>query len=447
MFIRLNKAWDSYIPPAQMQIAVMTLFLLVWVWLFYMDEGYYRIFFKGASSDEDHVSIDSLLPNFGFHRNSYLDEHSGNGGHQAAYWSGLTQPHVPDVFNSQPPSFLCLLFRILSFGTAISVLIYGRVLLPIPEFVAGTHVLKAVRAEAKAKSLGGSGALGRSASKQNKDLPWVEQYKSITTENRLRLYYKVGMIRVIENVILCAILPQTEVVCRITEHCEAGPLLWGASGVTGISGSRYARGSFDALMKDSFITRTTVLVMAFLSAFLLIAQMTVMNRTYLAIMGYISGEWRLVREESGNERNSFFGKHSAPPLRRSVNSTIMQWDPKRRYQKGDRIAFDYCLYEATSNSPEGPPFDTYLRAAHDLYNDELGHRSNSGLLSNSSMGCWVFVSVLCGAMFFWKNSGWNFIPLLLMSLACAVAGSTTAHLADSCSKVIIDIADQIEKEH
>jgi hypothetical protein len=443
MFIALQKTWEAF-PPAQIQIAILTFIVLAFGWLFYMDDGYYyRLFLK--NSDKDIVTTDSLLPNFGFHRNSYFDEqNAGHGGPPSAYWSGLTEPRVPDIFNANPPSFFNMVFRIVSFGTAASLFMYGRVLLPIPEFVAGTNVLKAVRAEARCI---GAGAAGRSAIKQNKDLPWVEQYKSITTENRLRLYYKVGMIRIIENVLLCAILPQTEVVCRMTEHCEAGPLLWGASGVTGISGSRYTRGSFDALMKDPFTTRTSVLLVAFLSAFLLLAQMTVMNRTYLAIMGYICGEWRLVREDSGNDKG-FFGKYSAsPPLRRTSNSTIMQWDPKRRYQKGDRIAFDYCIYEAMSNSPEGPPFDTYMRAAHDLYNEELGHRSSSWILSSISMGCWVVASVLCGAMFFWKTAGWNFIPLMLMSVACGMAGSVTAHLCDSCSILIMDLADEIEAGH
>ncbi|KAL7475063.1 hypothetical protein ACHAW6_000996, partial [Cyclotella cf. meneghiniana] len=259
MFIALKKAWDSF-PPAQFQIVIVTLTILLQGWLFHIDGGYYHLFFRSVSSDEDHVTTDSILPNFGFHKSHHHDEHSGNSGsNQAAYWNGLKQPRIPDIFHTPPPSFINLLFRIVSFGTAASVLCYGRLLLPIPEFVAGTNVLKAVRAEAR---ILGAGATGKGASKQNKDLPWVERYKSITTENRLRLYYKVGMIRIIENVLLCAILPQTEVVCRITEHCEPGPLLWGASGVTGISGSRYTRDSFDALMKDPFITRTTVLVMA-----------------------------------------------------------------------------------------------------------------------------------------------------------------------------------------
>ncbi|KAL7509516.1 hypothetical protein ACHAXN_007816 [Cyclotella atomus] len=441
MFIALQKTWEAF-PPAQMQIAILTFLILLFGWLFYVDDGYYyRLFVKNP--EDTQVNNESVMPNFGFHRNNaFFDEQYTVGGPLSAYWSGLTQPVIPDIFTVGPPSFLNLIFRIVSFGTAASLLLYGRVLLPIPEFVAGTNVLKAVRAEARSL---GAGATTRHNIKQNKDLPWVERYKSITAENRLRLYYKVGIVRIIENVLLCAILPQTEVVCRTTGHCESGPLLWGASGVTGISGSRYIRGSFDALMKDPFTTRASILVVAFLTAFLLLAQMTVMNRTYMAIMGYICGEWRLVREDAGNEKNSFFGKYAAPPIRRVSNSTIMQWDPKRRYQKGDLIAFDYCVYEAMSNSPEGPPFDTYLRAAHDLFNEELGHRSTSPLLTNTSMGCWILASILCGTMFFWKNAGWNFIPLMLMSLACAVAGSVIAHLSENASSVIINMIVEIEQ--
>ena len=444
MFITLQRTSDAF-PPAQMQIAALSFIILVFGWLFYVDDGYYyRIFLK--NSDEDDVTTHSIMPNFGLQRSFFEEQNLANGGPYSAYWMGLTQPNIPDIFQTSPPSILDLVFRIISFGTMASLLMYGRILLPIPEFVAGTNVLKAVRTEARSL---GAGAAGRTAIKQNKDLPWVERYKSITTENRLRLYYKVGMIRIMENILLCAILPQTEIVCRITEHCEPGPILVGLSGVTGISGSRYTRGSFDALMKDPFITRTSILVTTFLSAFLLVAQMTVMNRTYLALMGYICGEWRLVREDTGNEKISLFGKHAtAPPLRRSTSTlTIMQWDPKRRYQKGDRIMFNDCIYEAMSNSPEGPPFDIYLRAAHDLYSEELGHRSTSSLLSNTSMGCWIIASILCGAMFFWRSAGYNFIPLLLMSAACAIAGSITAHLCDGCSSIIYDLADEIQRGH
>ena len=193
--------------------------------------------------------------------------------------------------------------------------------------------------------------------------------------------------------------------------------------------------SYDALVKDDFVTRIIVLSTMLISSMLLIAQMTMMNRTYLAIMGYISGEWALVTDDNdniaGNDTNAnsnsnnnnsneptifqsfyrlklwiydLFGIGTkpihSPPLRRS-NSTLMHWDPKRRYQKGDRIAYGDSIYEAMSNSPEGPPFDPFLRAAHDIFRDELGHPSTSHVLASLSVGCLALASGLFVIMLVW----------------------------------------------
>ena len=174
VFISLQKTWEAF-PPAQMQIAIVTFIMLSWAWLFRVDDGYYyRIFFK--NSDEDN---DPIMPNFGFHKNLVEEQNGGvNGGYLSAYWAGLTPPHVPDIFDADAPSFFNISFRMISYGTAASLLMYGRVLLPIPEFVAGTNVLKAVRAEARSLT----GAIGKNSLKHNKEgMPWMEQYKSITT--------------------------------------------------------------------------------------------------------------------------------------------------------------------------------------------------------------------------------------------------------------------------
>jgi hypothetical protein len=96
------------------------------------------------------------------------------------------------------------MFLVITFGTASSLILYGRVMLPIPEFVAGTNVLKAIRAETRILGGGTGGGTGKTSKLKDKDLPWAENYKSITTENRLRLYYKVAVVRVLENIYLCA---------------------------------------------------------------------------------------------------------------------------------------------------------------------------------------------------------------------------------------------------
>ncbi|EJK77144.1 hypothetical protein THAOC_01041, partial [Thalassiosira oceanica] len=88
------------------------------------------------------------------------------------------------------------------------------------------------------------------------------------------------------------------------------------------------------------------------------------------------------RDEETDDRVDRGGRSSSSSSSRPSQSSsrlpgsMMQWDPKRRYRKGDRITYEDSAYEAASNSPEGPPFDPFLRAggARPLHN-ELGHPS------------------------------------------------------------------------
>jgi len=273
-------------------------------------------------------------------------------------------------------------------------------------------------------------------------------------------------VRVIENVLLCAVLPQTEIICRITEHCEAGPLLWGPSGVAGIAGRRFGKGSsfltssYDVLTKDDFATRIIIATTVLVTCVMLVAQMSLMNRTYLAIMGYISGEWELQTDTNDDTDDEFlssqkglmsvmydiFGIGTKPTQSYSTHrrsNTLMQWDPKRRYQKGDRIAYDDAVYKAVSNSPEGPPFDPFLRAAHDLFSDELGHPSSSNILPSLSTGCVVLAAMLLSAVLIWKNAAWNYHPLVLCFASSLVGGYAITHSTERSYNGIKDIADQI----
>ncbi len=226
--------------------------------------------------------------------------------------------------------------------------------------------------------------------------------------------------------------------------------------------------SYDTLAKDDFVTRVIVISIMINTVLLLVSQMTIMNRTYLAIMGYISGEWALVTEEqdggsrrdSGVERNElksrlkqwwhdFFGfsakSSNVAPIRRSSNETLMQWDPKRRYQKGDRIAYEDSVYEAISNSPEGPPFDPFLRAAHDVFRDELGHPHTSHVLACLSIASAFMATVLVTLVLFWKNAGWNFIPLLLCCASTLVGGYSVTHIGKKVTDCFVEISEEIAR--
>ncbi|KAL7534236.1 hypothetical protein ACHAXR_008188 [Thalassiosira sp. AJA248-18] len=471
MYRALEKLWEAS-PSSQLLVAMSATIILISGWLFALGGYVWLVGNNTGTSGVDYQTVESNIPNFGGnpnHMSNHNQQHDT--ANQAHYWRNQSPFPAPATFDAHPPSWVSLMFLVISFGTASSLLFYGRVMLPIPEFVAGTNVLKAIRAETRILGGGGgwTGGMGGKSSKlKDKDLPWAENYKSITTENRLRLYYKVAIIRILENIILCAILPQTEIVCRITEHCEPGPLLWGPSGVHGIAGRRFGKGtsfltsSYDALTGDDFATRLIITSTVLITAVLLVAQMTIMNRTYLAIMGYISGEWELVTETGDDADDEpyvsssrfrpkswlydIFGIGSKPTqsysTRRS-NSTLMQWDPKRRYQKGDRIAYDDAVYEAVSNSPEGPPFDPFLRAAHDLFCDELGHPSSSNMIPCLSMGCVVLASMLLSALLIWRNAGWNYHPLLLCLAASLVGGYAITHSTERSLHGMRKIASEI----
>jgi len=457
MYRALTNIWEAS-PSSQLLVAMLTSIFLILGWLFVLGGYAWILGNSSGTSGTDYQTVESNIPNFAGNPNA---QNNGNG--HSHYWRKQKPFPAPSTFDVDPPSWVSLMYLVISFGTAASLLLYGRVLLPIPEFVAGTNVLKAIRAETK---ILGGGGVGKSSKLKDMDIPWAENYKSITTENRLRLYYKIGIVRVIENVLLCAVLPQTEIICRITEHCEAGPLLWGPSGVAGIAGRRFGKGSsfltssYDVLTKDDFATRVIIATTVLITCVMLVAQMSLMNRTYLAIMGYISGEWELqtdTNDDTDDELLSsqkglmsvmydIFGIGAKPTQSYSTHrrsNTLMQWDPKRRYQKGDRIAYDDAVYKAVSNSPEGPPFDPFLRAAHDLFSDELGHPSSSNILPSLSTGCVVLAAMLLSAVLIWKNAQWNYHPLVLCFASSLVGGYAITHSTERSYHGIKDIADQI----
>ena len=122
---------------------------------------------------------------------------------------------------------------------------------------------------------------------------------------------------------------------------------------------------------SSLLTMVSVVV---ITISMLLAQAATLNRSYLGIMGYLTGEWVLVDE---NDPSLADGPRPSP------------WDPKRRYKKGDLICLESSssshgtrvVYRAQSNSPEGKPTDFFLRAAHDAFRNEVGHTASSHLIA------------------------------------------------------------------
>ncbi len=157
MYRILEKVRDSS-PPMQLVVAAGTGVFLIWGWMTKM--GGYRWLLRNSIGVNglDYMTVESNIPHFGHPNTQNSDDENRN----LHYWANQAPFPAPPVFDVEPPSLSCLVLLIVTFGTAASLVFYGRVLLPIPEFVAGTNVLKAIRAETKILGVGtlGGGSSG-----------------------------------------------------------------------------------------------------------------------------------------------------------------------------------------------------------------------------------------------------------------------------------------------
>ena len=81
---------------------------------------------------------------------------------------------------------------------------------------------------------------------------------------------------------------------------------------------------------------------------ILLCQAITLNRSHLAAVAIVSGEWVNVDEEYTNKPNP------PPP----------SWDPAKKYSKGDRVMVHFPrdnIYKAGTNNPIARPTDVFLR--------------------------------------------------------------------------------------
>lgn len=311
-------------------------------------------------------------------------------------------------------------FFVASLPTVVSLLCFSRLINPIPDLVAGSNVLKAVRNEAKNQA--GFQSKSSKSKTHKEDGPWAEQNKSIVAQNRLRLIATVSISRICENLFVSVLLPWTGYACRATGHCQEGIQLWQLStilfpvGITSVLRDDSTSGNDFDVQADYFSAFLVFLSAILISFTLLAAQAVTLNGSYLAITGYICGEWTQVDPKT-------------EPLLSTGTVHPSQWDPKRRYKKGDLVVVQRNLwprqvyYKATSNSPEGTPFDIFLQATHRLFRNELGHPSTSMLLALLIQGHLIFIAflmvvVLCNALLTGSSANGMLFTLAANAIAC-----------------------------
>jgi uncharacterized membrane protein len=256
----------------------------------------------------------------------------------------------------------------------------------------------------------------------NEEVSWAERYKSIAVENRFRLACKVAGIRILDGILACAVLPQTVLACRLTGHCPERPALWELSSILhpiGLTGpiATQVSSMFRSVVPDRGSMIIVMISVVFITALFLLAQIVTLNGSFLAIMGYLSGEWTLVED---------------PPQDFEAPAN---WDPRRRYEKGDLIVhpgFGGGVYRALSNNPEGRPFDLFLRATHDLFRSEMGHSSTSQVIVIATKAHMIFISLIVCMIASYKlmDCAVSALVIALFSNLIAAYGVMTTGLVD-----------------
>jgi hypothetical protein len=284
------------------------------------------------------------------------------------------------------PTWGAIFLEMMVVGECLSLLFFLRVLLPLPDLVAGNNVVNDVRQDFPTGSSGG-GSGARSSSKTSSkakdnlqlqqhqhESPWTERIRPIVTTPRLRLHICVTLVRLAENLFLCCILPRTLYICRATGHCPAGTPLWELSRIifpVGVSSPYREDGLpfFGFMEWDGPSAAWTVVCVMSVTTVLLAAHALVMNKAYLAILGYLACEWKLL---------------GLSELQELASTPIPgTWDPRKKYKEGDLVAYmsgrKTMIYRSTSDSPEGKPMN--LAVFHDSLQSELGHPATSRTLS------------------------------------------------------------------
>ncbi|OEU19340.1 hypothetical protein FRACYDRAFT_235387 [Fragilariopsis cylindrus CCMP1102] len=345
---------------------------------------------------------------------------------------------------SSPPSWIECFYYIMIPATVLGIFCFGRViLLPIPDLVSGSsNIVKSLRTASKKQasssvlsgvadsggnksshrnsSSKGGGVVVEEMGEKYRDQPWLEQYQSIITDHRFKLICKVALIRLMENVFICAILPRTEFACKTTGQCatksgllELSKVMFFA-GITSPLRSDYQDGSSGGTGEKPFSVGDNLLRPDTVSAYmigisvvvttlsLLLAQAATLNRSHLGITGYLAGGWIAIDDDDDYMLNNKDNKHSSSSdnnnntssSKSNKSSSTLQhlqqqqkeqqtseWEPRKRYKKGDVIKYGRTMYRATTNNPEGVPFDLFLRATYKLFRNELGHPATSRIVA------------------------------------------------------------------
>lgn len=192
---------------------------------------------------------------------------------EAKYGNSLHAARMSRDFVYSMRGMVCVIVIV---GTVGSLWMYGRVMPPLPDLVAGYGGVS---------GKGGSHKGAKAHSPANAEQqPWAENYKSIVTEDRLTLHLKVILLRLVEYMFVCVMLPRSEYACRVTRHCEVEPMFSEVGHPTLIGG--LGKSMYHTLRHDAFQGGLIYLTVLVCTCIILVSQMIVLNRSHLALGSY-----------------------------------------------------------------------------------------------------------------------------------------------------------------
>mmetsp|Transcript_20384 Transcript_20384/g.30070 ORF Transcript_20384/g.30070 Transcript_20384/m.30070 type:complete len:703 (+) Transcript_20384:135-2243(+) len=269
-----------------------------------------------------------------------------------------------------------MLAMITVWGITMSILLYRRIVLPLPDLIAGGSI---------ATGHGRGGSKSKTKKMDDNHMAWSEQSKSISNENRFSLYFKVILVRVLEYTVVCAILPRTEYVCKATGHCSIDTLVSENGNPTAIDSS--GRNMFDTLLNDRLLGFVIIAAVVFSSTVILISQAITLDKSQLALKGFLRNDdisSGLSGSSSNSNSNSNSNKRSGKKT--STNSEIT-------FDYGNKKDQDqnYGWSKITSIH------EKWKKYAYEIFSNELGALTTSRILSicaNAHLGFCIFVTII-----------------------------------------------------
>lgn len=325
-----------------------------------------------------------------------------------------------------------MLYMISLWGVVASLLLFGRVMLPIPDLtMKGRESL--IGKGANVRYITATTVLSyifishticvveyqKSHKQKRKEKSWCERYMPITTGNRFQLYLKVIIVRIIESVIVCAIIPQSSFMCKATGHCNIEPTIF-ETGDPAVIQSRLrgeSNSMFDNLIYDHLAANLITISIIVTSSSMLLCQLLVLDRSSLSLEAH-----NCVQGVSNNAMRT--------------SDSIHRRGGKKHTSSGHE--FHKFWNENTSSGANATLGDMKRNLLTDIKDAVYGYFSlEIGALSTSHILSYIFYAytthaliVVMLAMFYFAT-GRDWYPLVLTLIAIfTAAGGSDVETAD-----------------